>query len=258
MQQSMMGSESKTTVHRQRIRGANSLLWVGDAGSAAEGHIARLLSSGYVVDTAAGYREARVLLCKGCCYCFVLFDMSSPRDGSLKNMRRLKDLDHRLEIIAVNGEPTIERAVETVKAGAWDYLPYPLCGEKLIEKISLMRRQSPAGNTHSNDPIVDYICTHATAIGTRAEVALRFGLSADTVSSRVRAMTGKTFMVLLHECRLGQARRLLVSTALNVSQIAARVGFSTPQHFSRIFRQHTGFSPARYRLQERARNSAID
>jgi AraC-like DNA-binding protein len=254
MQISIVSGESETTTQKQRVSGP-SALWVGGLGSAAEGHIARLVSHGYAVDTATSYREARALLCKGG-YCFVLFDLSSPRDGSLKNMRRLKDLDYRLEIVAVNGEPTIERAVETIKAGAWDYLPYPLCGETLIEKISLMRRQCPMANLASHDPIVDYIRTHATAIGTRAEVASRFGLSSDTVSSRVRAMTGKTFTALLHECRLEQARDLLVSTVLNVSQVAARAGFSTPQHFSRIFRQNTGLSPARYRLQERARKSS--
>lgn len=252
---STVNGKSKTTAQRRPINSATSLLWVGEAGCVAEGHIARLLRSGYVVDMAIGYREARALLCKGTYY-LALFDLSSPRAGNLKNMRRLKNLDHRLEIIAVNGEPTIESAVETIKAGAWDYLPYPLCGEKLVEKISLMRRQCSAANIASNDPIVDYICTHATAIGTRAEVASRFGLSSDTVSSRVRAMTGKTFTALLHECRLEQARHLLVSTVLNVSQVAARAGFSTPQHFSRIFRQHAGLSPARYRLQERARKSS--
>ena len=254
MQISIVNGESETTTQKQRVA-APTALWVGGLGPVTEGHIARLVSHSYIVDTATSYREARALLCKGV-YCFVLFDLSSPRAGSLRDMRRLKDLDHSLEIIAVNGEPTIEKAVETVKAGAWDYLPYPLCGEKLVEKISLMRRQCPAANIASNDPIVDYICTHATAIGTRAEVASRFGLSSDTVSSRVRAMTGKTFTALLHECRIEQARHLLVSTVLNVSQVAARAGFSTPQHFSRIFRQHAGLSPARYRLQERARKSS--
>jgi AraC-like DNA-binding protein len=38
---------------------------------------------------------------------------------------------------------------------------------------------------------------------------------------------------------------------LNVAQVAARVGFTTPQHFSRVFRRHMDLSPARYRLQER-------
>ena len=91
----------------------------------------------------------------------------------------------------------------------------------------------------------------------RAEVAQRFGLSPDTVSSRVRCATGKTFTEFLHACRLQQARYLLESTALNVSQVAARVGFSTSQHFARIFRRYTGLSPARYRLQRRAKKNGV-
>ncbi|HIL11884.1 MAG TPA: AraC family transcriptional regulator, partial [Candidatus Latescibacteria bacterium] len=33
------------------------------------------------------------------------------------------------------------------------------------------------------------------------------------------------------------------------------VGFSTSQHFSRVFRKHTDLSPARYRLQERVQKT---
>lgn len=57
------------------------------------------------------------------------------------------------------------------------------------------------------------------------------------------------------QCSLDQAKRLLESTELNISQVAVRVGFSTSQHFSRVLRKHTGLSPARYRLQERAQKT---
>ncbi len=57
------------------------------------------------------------------------------------------------------------------------------------------------------------------------------------------------------QCSLDQAKRLFESTELNISQVAARVGFSTSQHFSRVLRKHTGLSPARYRLQERAQKT---
>ena len=63
---------------------------------------------------------------------------------------------------------------------------------------------------------------------------------------------------LSSQCSLDQAKRLLESTELNISQVAARVGFSTSQHFSRVFRKHTGLSPARYRLPERAQISQTE
>jgi AraC-like DNA-binding protein len=36
------------------------------------------------------------------------------------------------------------------------------------------------------------------------------------------------------------------------------VGFSTSQHFPRVFRKHTGLSPARYRLQEWAQKTQTE
>jgi AraC-like DNA-binding protein len=63
---------------------------------------------------------------------------------------------------------------------------------------------------------------------------------------------------LSSQCSLDQAKRLLESTELNISQVAARVGFSTSQHFPRVFRKHTGLSPARYRLQEWAQKTQTE
>lgn len=232
------------------VHSGHALLWVGSG--AGEWGAAHFSARGYRVETATSYREARALLRKGR-YDVLLLDLSASHENGLRNVRRLKELDHQLDIIAVNGEASIDRAVQTIKAGAWDYLPQPLCLEKLAEKL-FERRRSALGATPS-DPVVSYVREHAAAIGTRAEVALRFGLSSDTVSSRVRAATGKTFVEFLHACRLEEARRLLETTALNVSQVAARVGFSTSQHFARIFRRYSGLSPARYRLQRRAKKN---
>lgn len=232
------------------VQGGYVLLWVG--AKAGGWDVADFVAHGCHVETVTGYREARALVQKGR-YDVLLLDLSVSHDHGLRNLRRLKELDNGLDVIAVNGEASIDRAVQTIKAGAWDYLPYPLCVEKLAEKLSERRRA--ASSAPPSDPVVNYIREHATAISTRAEVALRFGLSSDTVSSRVRVATGKTFVEFLHASRLEEARRLLETTALNVSQVAARVGFSTSQHFARIFRRYSGLSPARYRLQRRAKKN---
>ncbi len=228
------------------------LLWVGQQkdGIAA----ASITASGYAVREVVCSRKAQVILRKDRFHAIVL-DMSGSHDAGLQDLRRLVQQDHTLEVIAVNGEPCIEKAVQTVKAGAWDYLPYPLCVETLVNRLAKYRHD-PCNCVH-NDPVAHFVCEHASAISTRAEVAQRFGLSPDTVSSRVRCATGKTFTEFLHACRLQQARHLLESTALNVSQVAARVGFSTSQHFSRIFHRYVGLSPARYRLQRRARKNSV-
>ena len=48
--------------------------------------------------------------------------------------------------------------------------------------------------------------------------------------------------------RLAEAANLLLSTAMNVSQIANAIGYEDPLYFSRIFKAEFGCSPREYRL----------
>lgn len=49
------------------------------------------------------------------------------------------------------------------------------------------------------------------------------------------------------ELRLERARHLLVQTELSVIEIAIACGFSSPGHFSRVYRTHYGVSPVTQR-----------
>jgi AraC family transcriptional regulator len=59
---------------------------------------------------------------------------------------------------------------------------------------------------------------------------------------------GKTPHQYILECRIGLAKDLLNGTALSVSEISQRSGFSTQSHFTSAFRQATGESPRSFRL----------
>ena len=47
--------------------------------------------------------------------------------------------------------------------------------------------------------------------------------------------------------RMEEAKLLLCETALEINELAERVGFSSSSYFSRIFRRYTGISPHEYR-----------
>jgi AraC-like DNA-binding protein len=66
-------------------------------------------------------------------------------------------------------------------------------------------------------------------------------------SRRVRQETGKTFVEILNECRLEEAKVLLRKSEWTINAIAITVGFKAPAYFRRIFRQHTGMTPGEFR-----------
>ena len=55
-------------------------------------------------------------------------------------------------------------------------------------------------------------------------------------------------MALLRRARVRAACRLLTSTTLCMKEIAAHVGFSSPNRFARDFKKICGVTPSMYRM----------
>ncbi|MFF0206068.1 helix-turn-helix transcriptional regulator [Streptomyces sp. NPDC005017] len=64
------------------------------------------------------------------------------------------------------------------------------------------------------------------------------------VFSRVTGVTPGRFLTAV---RLQEAKRLLLSTPLNVADVSARVGYSSTGSFTRRFTESVGLSPTQYR-----------
>lgn len=59
--------------------------------------------------------------------------------------------------------------------------------------------------------------------------------------------TGATFLEYLHNVRLAKVHKMLIETELPISDIAARTGFTSTAHLTRIFRQVYKVSPREFR-----------
>lgn len=67
------------------------------------------------------------------------------------------------------------------------------------------------------------------------------------LSREIKRRTGRTYTELLQERRLHQAAWLLEHTTQRVADIALSVGYENVSYFHRIFREHYGMSPKKYR-----------
>ncbi len=78
----------------------------------------------YEVDTALSAEEA--LQKEGACpYDLIITDLMMPGISGLDLLQQLKQNRPQVTVIMVTGYPTIRTAVESVKLGAFDYLPKP-------------------------------------------------------------------------------------------------------------------------------------
>lgn len=72
-------------------------------------------------------------------------------------------------------------------------------------------------------------------------------LSAKHVSLAVKKVTGDSAMKWIERYTILNAKSLLKTTDLNVSEISDRLGFPTPSDFGKYFRRFTGLSPRTFR-----------
>jgi len=80
-----------------------------------------------------------------------------------------------------------------------------------------------------------------------AGVASRVGVHPVHLARMFRRVYRTTFSGYVRQLRIEFARRELAGSAA-LSDIAAAAGFCDQSHFSRSFKQYTGFTPAEYRL----------
>ncbi|MEI8195186.1 MAG: AraC family transcriptional regulator [Phycisphaerae bacterium] len=130
-----------------------------------------------------------------------------------------------------------------VKALVYAALEHALA---LLPEEMRQRLRAETG-TSSVAAALRYIEAHqheAISVGQLAEVC---GYSQEHFLRLFRRATGQSPMQYVVERRVAAAGELLLLTAEKIERIAARTGFANRHHFTRVFGQRMGVSPAAYR-----------
>lgn len=81
------------------------------------------------------------------------------------------------------------------------------------------------------------------------ELARKVGTNRLKLNQGFHRVYGTTPFKYLRECRLGMARRLLMTSDMSVESIAAAVGYSSRNHFAKAFRGQAGLNPKSFQMQ---------
>jgi AraC-like DNA-binding protein len=77
--------------------------------------------------------------------------------------------------------------------------------------------------------------------------AERLNLHPNYLNSVIKSKTGRTVNDWISKRTLSVAKSLLMSTSYSSKEIAYKLGFSEPTHFSRFFKKHVQLSPGAFR-----------
>lgn len=72
-------------------------------------------------------------------------------------------------------------------------------------------------------------------------------MSSNYLSDRVKNATGRNAQQYIQDHVIERIKNALLSTNMQVSQIAYGLGFEYPQHLSKLFKAKTGLTPVQYR-----------
>ncbi len=115
------------------------------------------------------------------------------------------------------------------------------------------------GLTHQksdNTPIINnpklrdavlYIEAHYGENITLSDISKNSGVNHTTLTALMKNELGCTAMEYLMKYRITVAKKQIAFTEVPIKDIADRTGFKTVQHFGRIFKAHTGTTPAEFR-----------
>ncbi len=169
------------------------------------------------------------------------------------------------------GERTFDMAQSDPERQRMELLPSPtLGGEQLIKNylelflIGLMRSltETAQGNPvfleknelHSRlvahilrmmeENLSGHLCIE--------DIARQTNYSRAYIFREFKRVTGKSIMAYYNERKMDLAKQLLCKTSLSVREIAERLGFDTPNYFSKTFRRTVGITPLVCRKQNAA------
>lgn len=128
--------------------------------------------------------------------------------------------------------------------------------EILIEMMRTTLRQEAAAGPHTDletaaqsylaGQVTAYIRTHLGENLSVDRLAARFHYSRNRMSNLYKAATGVSLGRAIALERISQAKELLAAGEKTVTEIAAELGYSSPQYFSRKFTQEVGCPPSQY------------
>lgn len=93
----------------------------------------------------------------------------------------------------------------------------------------------------------DYIRSHIHQPLNLNEISQAIYVTPQYLSRLFREKTGETFIEYLTKVRIEEAKHYLTQPGMKIYEVAEQVGYNNWKHFSRVFKQLTGYNPSEYK-----------
>jgi signal transduction histidine kinase/DNA-binding response OmpR family regulator len=200
----------------------------------------------------------------------IISDVMMPKMDGNELTKRLKNDEKtsHIPIILLTAKSEQQSKLEGLETGADAYLTKPFDTKELqvrINNLISIRRKLqakfgkdefiPAKKTEEKKltnleeqfmcKVMEVIENHISEEEFSIEqFGKEVGMSRVQLHRKLKALSGKSASNYLRSVRLGKAKKMIEQEKGNISEIAYSVGFSSPQYFTRCFKEEFGFPPS--------------
>ncbi|MBC8062857.1 MAG: response regulator [Clostridiaceae bacterium] len=215
----------------------------------------------------------------------VFTDIRMPGLNGLEMISKIKEYKNECKIIILTGFRDFEYAQQAVKLGAFRFLLKPTNTQEII--LSIQEAIKELKKSKSNEELFknlkrkikgNYDLSHSVTITEDDALnsniksseylvvkALAYmkanvikGLSLKDVSDYlyistwylsklIKKETGSTFIDVLNEIRIDEAKKLLLQPQYKIYEVSSMIGFTDVTYFNKLFKSITGLKPMEYR-----------
>lgn len=128
-------------------------------------------------------------------------------------------------------------------------LIYPIC--HMLRLLQLTLGEASESQTESKifDSILSYVQRNITQNITIRDISYACSCSESTVSHLFKKYTKSSVKQYILEARIKQAKKLLISSDMSITDIALLCGFSDSNYFTAFFKKAVGKAPTVYRAE---------
>ena len=207
----------------------------------------------------------------------VLSDVMMPRKDGYALCREIKENEqwHHIPVILLTAKADKASHVKGLDTGADAYIPKPFDPDILLAEIQTLLRnreklqqrilnltpetmesisEEESGLTVLEKRFMEKVQQamerHLDNVEFNVDaLAGEVAVSYSSLYAKVKALTGQTPQQYMGAYRMNRAAELLLSGEYTISEIADKVGSSSPANFTRVFKKHFGVAPSEYKKQ---------
>lgn len=186
----------------------------------------------------------------------ILTDVLMPVMDGTELARRVAAMENPPRILFFSAYADFDYAKQAIESGVTGYILKLDDSKSFIQTLARVRESLdqerggdmlPPETSKTVRQAVGYIRRHFRESITLADVAAHVAVHPTHLSRLLAAQLGKSYLDILTECRMEEAKRLLRTTQDKVYEVGDAVGYHKSTYFIDLFRRHTGMTPQQYR-----------